>query len=46
MIRALRAQMFSGDSIGAPLRHPTFRRIWLASVLSNFGILVQGVGAA
>jgi len=46
MIGALRAQMFSGDSIAAPLRHPIFRRIWLASVLSNLGILIQGVGAA
>ncbi|MGY3591816.1 MFS family permease [Bradyrhizobium sp. USDA 4341] len=34
------------DSITAPLRHATFRRIWLASVLSNLGILIQGVGAA
>src|SRR3974390_169034 len=32
--------------IGAPLREPVFRRIWLASLLSNFGMLVQGVGAA
>src|SRR5580700_10104819 len=46
MIGAPWAQMFGGDSIAAPLRHPTFRRIWLASVLSNFGILIQGVGAA
>jgi len=46
MIGAPRAQMFGGDGIAAPLRHPTFRRIWLASVLSNLGILVQGVGAA
>jgi len=27
--------MFSGDSIAAPLRHSVFRRIWLASLLSN-----------
>ena len=46
MIGAPRAQMFGGDSIAAPLRHRTFRRIWLASVLSNLGILIQGVGAA
>src|SRR5580658_617253 len=52
MIGAPRAQMFRGDCIAAPLRHPTFRRIWLASVLSNpsvlsnLGILIQGVGAA
>jgi MFS family permease len=36
-----------GDhSITAPLRHSVFRRIWLASLLSNLGILIQGVGAA
>lgn len=29
-----------------PLRYIAFRRIWLASLLSNFGILIQGVGAA
>src|ERR1700704_2596440 len=36
----------SADAITAPLRHSTFRRIWLASLLSNLGILIQGVGAA
>src|SRR6201986_2535193 len=46
MIGGPRAQISGGDSIAAPLRHPTFRRIWLASVLSNLGILIQGVGAA
>jgi MFS family permease len=30
----------------APLREPVFRRIWTASVLSNFGQLILGVGAA
>lgn len=30
----------------APLRYQTFRRIWVASILSNLGQLVQGVGAA
>ncbi|VIO65510.1 Enterobactin exporter EntS [Bradyrhizobium ivorense] len=34
------------DSITAPLWHSIFRRIWLASLLSNLGILIQGVGAA
>lgn len=34
------------DGIAAPLRYPIFRRIWLASLLSNLGILVQAVGAA
>jgi MFS family permease len=29
-----------------PLREPTYRRIWAASVLSNFGQLILGVGAA
>src|ERR1700712_5361168 len=37
---------FSADSVAAPLRHSVFRRIWLASLLSNFGLLIQGVGAA
>src|SRR6516165_6266651 len=39
-------RMFNADWIAAPLRHPVFRRIWLASLLSNLGILIQGVGAA
>ena len=29
-----------------PLREQTFRRIWSASILSNFGQLILGVGAA
>lgn len=33
-------------SITAPLRYSVFRRIWLASLLSNLGLLIQGVGAA
>src|SRR4051794_25016116 len=35
-------------SIGilSPLRHAVFRRIWTASLLSNFGLLIMGVGAA
>ncbi|WP_024511174.1 MFS transporter [Bradyrhizobium sp. ARR65] len=41
-----KTQMLSGDGITAPLRYATFRRIWLASLLSNLGILIQGVGAA
>lgn len=39
-------QTFSVDGITAPLRYATFRYIWLASLCSNLGILVQGVGAA
>ncbi|MCK1712651.1 MFS transporter [Bradyrhizobium sp. 143] len=34
------------DGITAPLRHASFRRIWLASLLSNLGILIQWVGAS
>jgi MFS family permease len=33
-------------SIFAPLRHAVFRRIWTASLLSNLGLLIMGVGAA
>jgi len=38
--------MFASDGIAAPLRHALFRRIWLASLLSNLGLLIQAVGAA
>lgn len=41
-----KVQTRSADGITAPLRYATFRRIWLASLLSNLGILIQGVGAA
>ena len=30
----------------APLAEPLYRRVWIASLLSNFGQLIQGVGAA
>ena len=33
-------------SIFAPLRLVVFRRIWAASLLSNLGLLIMGVGAA
>lgn len=36
----------SSDGITAPLHYPSFRRIWLASLFTNLGILIQGVGAA
>lgn len=39
-------ETYGADWITAPLRFPVFRRIWLASLLANFGILIQGVGAA
>ena len=34
------------EGITVPLRYVAFRRIWCSSVLSNLGILIQGVGAA
>ncbi|CAN5311089.1 MFS transporter [soil metagenome] len=36
----------SSSNLLAPFATPVFRRIWLASLLTNFGILIQGVGAA
>lgn len=36
----------NATGIFAPLRHPVFRRIWTASLLSNLGLLIMGVGAA
>jgi MFS family permease len=36
----------ASPSIFAPLRLPVFRRIWVASLLSNLGLLIMGVGAA
>lgn len=39
-------QPLSVDGITAPLRYAPFRRIWLASLLSNLGALMRGVGAA
>jgi len=46
MIDQPKRPFFAADSIAAPLRHSVFRRIWLASLVSNLGILIQGVGAA
>lgn len=36
----------SRESALAPLRHPIFRNVWIASTLSNLGGLIQSVGAA
>ncbi len=36
----------SSPSFLAPLRSPIFRAIWLASLASNFGGLIQSVGAS
>lgn len=35
-----------GNGAFAPLRESTFRGIWIASLFSNFGQLILGVGAA
>ena len=34
------------EGVLAPLRFAVFRRIWIASLLSNLGLLIMGVGAA
>ncbi|WP_038937090.1 MFS transporter [Bradyrhizobium japonicum] len=39
-------ETLGGDGITAPLRHATFRRVWLAGLLSNMGALIRSVGAA
>ncbi|MBS0528484.1 MAG: MFS transporter [Proteobacteria bacterium] len=46
MTEAPKRSMVSQGGLAAPLRHAIFRRIWLASLLSNLGLLIQGVGAA
>ena len=46
MTRRPKRSLFTVDGVAAPLRHGVFRRIWLASLLSNLGLLIQGVGAA
>ena len=46
MTEQVERSTFAADGITAPLRHAVFRRIWLASLLSNLGLLIQGVGAA
>ncbi|MGA7811072.1 MFS transporter, partial [Bradyrhizobium sp.] len=46
MTEPAKRPMLSADGIAAPLRYSVFRRIWLASLLSNLGLLIQAVGAA
>ncbi|MDA9446108.1 MFS transporter [Bradyrhizobium sp. CCBAU 21360] len=46
MTDTARPQTLSADGISVPLRFPPFRRIWIANLLANVGILIQGVGAA
>ncbi len=38
--------MQTSASALSPLRLPVFRNVWLASLVSNFGSLIQSVGAA
>jgi MFS family permease len=38
--------LLTADGLAAPLRHKVFRRIWVASLLSNLGLMIQSVGAA
>lgn len=48
-LRSLRQTSAMSDpppSAIAPFRHADYRNLWAATVLSNFGSLVQGVGAA
>jgi MFS family permease len=46
MTEAPKPKILPSDGIAAPLRFPVFRRIWLASLLSNLGLMIQSVGAA
>src|SRR6202051_1405411 len=46
MTEQAKRSMFAADGVAAPLRLAVFRRIWLASLLSNLGLLIQAVGAA
>ncbi|MCC6920383.1 MAG: MFS transporter [Alphaproteobacteria bacterium] len=45
-MRSAFASLLSPDGTFGPLRHGIFRRIWFASLASNFGFLIQGVGAS
>lgn len=36
----------AGGAFSRPLRHKSFREIWLASLFSNLGLLILGVAAA
>jgi MFS family permease len=40
------ASSADGSSALSPLRHPVFRSVWFASMASNFGGLIQSVGAS
>ncbi|HEX2529235.1 MAG TPA: MFS transporter, partial [Geminicoccus sp.] len=36
----------TGEGLSAPLAVPLFRRLWLGNMVTNFGWLIQSVGAA
>lgn len=44
-LRTLIGSALAAD-VWAPMRHTVFRRIWFASLMTNLGLLIQGVGAA
>ncbi|MGR4932663.1 MFS transporter [Bradyrhizobium sp. CAR08] len=46
MTEVQKLETLGGDGITAPLRIATFRRVWLAGLLSNMGALIRSVGAA
>src|SRR6185436_5587976 len=46
MCASAKAEGAPAKGVFAPLRHAVFRRIWTASLLSNLGLLIMGVGAA
>src|SRR5262249_52902459 len=46
MSEAVKSGNIRSKGVFAPLRHAVFRRIWTASLLSNLGLLIMGVGAA
>src|ERR1700745_967979 len=41
MTASSKRSMFASEAVAAPLRHSVFRRIWLASLLSNLGLLIK-----
>ena len=46
MSETVKGANIRANGVFAPLRHAVFRRIWTASLLSNLGLLIMGVGAA
>src|SRR5258708_16649235 len=42
----MRGEGTTAESAWAPLSHPVFRALWIASVVSNIGTWMQNVGAA